>query len=1030
MRKYVKLFAIILSIIIILAVALPFLFKDRIVTGIKSAINSKINGQVEFKNASVSLFTNFPKLTLSIEDLSCKSFVNQDTTDLFKAKDIELGFNLWALITDREHIKITKLNLYNPVMHVIAYDSLLANYSILKETPKDSAQSSGKVSLDIEEYNIKDGEINYTSNYNSKDLKLKQINHNGSIQVSNQTISLKSKTDIQEISYEANHLTLMKSIHMISNMDLLVASEKDKVTIQNFDLNLNNLKLRLNGVITSIGDSLLLDLNLNAPDNEFKDLFSLLPNAYTSDFKNVKSNGKFLLDAKINGLYNGKLKIYPLWTMNCKVDNGMLQYPGKSIQLENFKLNFFSENKDPEMKTAFVDLKEFSFLLNKQPFAGNIQLTNLADNYHAFGNLNGILYLSDVNDFYPLEKNTRISGILNPVISFKLNKSAISNKQYDQIDLSGKLTVSNLLYQTKGQPDIAIPSALLNFNPNQLEIKTIALKFGHSDMEINGMINEPLNFFEDNQSVKGQLNARSNLLDLKEWTVKDSQALKTKKTAHVAKVPVYISKLNLDINCNLNQIIYEDYDIKSSTATGVVQGNSIVIRNFNSTINGNQLAGSGNLSGVYSFMMDDQILEGNLHLNARQFDADRFMTKSPVSSASKQVSNVSGPFMVPEKFNLKVDFKAGEVYYKPMTLKNATGNLVIVNKEIQFQNLNANIGGGKIGLQGIYNTSIPNKPHFNLKFDILKLQFAEALNSFESFKKLAPVMQYIQGFFNTNLIVEGILGKDNFPILDNMNVDGLFETLEGAIHGFKPLDLLSDKLKISELKNLNIKNTKNWVSVKNGIVAIKDLNKKIDDIDISVNGSHKISGNMDYQFVIKIPKNKVSKFASSLKLDHTVDQLNSILSKSGLGTSVLTNLNLLVNMTGTSSNPSFSFKLLNDKGDITSPEDQIKESVKSKIEDTLRSKFESEKAKVTTAVKKAEDSLRNEAEKKAGELKTQILDKAAGEATKKLDSTIVNKAKESLDTLSQKVLNKDVKKEADQIKDKLKDWNPFKKDKK
>lgn len=64
-----------------------------------------------------------------------------------------------------------------------------------------------------------------------------------------------------------------------------------------------------------------------------------------------------------------------------------------------------------------------------------------------------------------------------------------------------------------------------------------------------------------------------------------------------------------------------------------------------------------------------------------------------------------------------------------------------------------------------------------------------------------------------------------FPVIDSINIDGIIETLEGSIKGFKPLEAIADKLKLNAIRNLNIKNTKNWITVQNGLVSIKDFNK-------------------------------------------------------------------------------------------------------------------------------------------------------------------------------------------------------------
>lgn len=81
-----------------------------------------------------------------------------------------------------------------------------------------------------------------------------------------------------------------------------------------------------------------------------------------------------------------------------------------------------------------------------------------------------------------------------------------------------------------------------------------------------------------------------------------------------------------------------------------------------------------------------------------------------------------------------------------MTLNQVKGNLKVVNQEIQFHNLNSNALGGKMFLNGILDASNPAQPKFNFKYDLSKVQFSNTLNSFVSVKKLAPVLEYIQGF--------------------------------------------------------------------------------------------------------------------------------------------------------------------------------------------------------------------------------------------------------------------------------------------
>ncbi len=1024
MRKFFKVFAIILTALLLLCFILPFVFKGRIIAELNKAINKDINGKIEFKDASVSIFKNFPKLTLSVEGISCNSYVNLDTSLLFQATEVQLGFNLWMLIRNSENLTITKLVLISPMINIVEYDSLKANYQIYESTSSNNSMSSKQFSLDIQTYQIVDGSIHYESWLSENILALNKIEHTGSLFYSDDLIKISTRTDIGELNFQQNKIVLLKSAKLISKLDLDYSKKDNSFNIGIGEFNLNNLKLECKGSVGIIGDSIQMDLSINAPNNQFKDLFSILPNAYTKDFDKVKSSGNFELEATLKGVYSDKQSIFPSWDLKCKVDDGSMQYPGKSIQLENFKLDLTSQNSGPTLKNSVIDFKTFSFDLNNQPFAGNVKLSNLQEDITALGKLKGILNLSDLNNFYPLGNNTSISGLIQPDLSFQFSESAIKNKQYEQIDCSGKLLISELKYHTSNQPDIAIPIAQLKINPKQLDIEKFDLRFGVSDLLIQGTLKEPMNFISKDLKVYGNLIAKSKLINAVEWNAVDPVKSVKLKSANV--VPEFISKLSLDVICDIDRLVYSDYDIQSIKATAVIQGENVKLNNSSLMINKNQISGSGNLNKVYSFMMADEILDGSLLINTKSFDADKFLSKDGANNSNTGSATNNQAFVVPEKFNITVNFKADELLYNPTKMNAVSGKLIIAKSEIQIEEMSANILGGKIGLKGLYSTVNADKPYFNFKFDMLKLPFSGAISSFVTLKRLAPIMEYIQGFFNTNLIVEGFCEKDMMPILESIKADGLFETLEGSLQGFKPLNQLADKLKINSLKNLNIKNTKNWITVKDGMVGLKDFNKKIEDIDLNINGNHKIAGGMDYQIIIKIPKNRVSQFTSAIKLDHALDQLNSVLSKAGLGGPVLNNLNILVNMTGTFSNPSFSFKLLNSKGEVASETETIGESIKSKIVDSLKSRFESEKEKATAEIKKIQDSLKVDANKKVDDLKNQAIEKA----TKALDSTLANTSKEHLDSISQKILNKDAKKETDQIKDKLKEWNPFKKDKK
>src|SRR5207249_7598556 len=57
-------------VLIVLAFAVPILFKNQITTLIKKQINKSLRAKVDFKEVSLSLFRHFPRVSISLSDLS------------------------------------------------------------------------------------------------------------------------------------------------------------------------------------------------------------------------------------------------------------------------------------------------------------------------------------------------------------------------------------------------------------------------------------------------------------------------------------------------------------------------------------------------------------------------------------------------------------------------------------------------------------------------------------------------------------------------------------------------------------------------------------------------------------------------------------------------------------------------------------------------------------------------------------------------------------------------------------------------
>ena len=87
MKKVVKIFGIVLLLLFAFAMLFPILYKKEIIQQVKSISSEQINGKLEFTDLDISLIRHFPKLNIKLINLYIDSYVNNDTSRLFEAKD-------------------------------------------------------------------------------------------------------------------------------------------------------------------------------------------------------------------------------------------------------------------------------------------------------------------------------------------------------------------------------------------------------------------------------------------------------------------------------------------------------------------------------------------------------------------------------------------------------------------------------------------------------------------------------------------------------------------------------------------------------------------------------------------------------------------------------------------------------------------------------------------------------------------------------------------------------------------------------
>jgi uncharacterized protein involved in outer membrane biogenesis len=133
MKKFLKIFMIVVIILFAAIIAIPLVFKSQIMKKVKAEVNKSINAKVEWNDVSISLLSGFPDLKVSLKDLSVVGINNFGGDTLVAFDEFTLKLDLISVFSNS--IKIKSIFLDRPVLNAITLKDGSVNYDITIQWP-------------------------------------------------------------------------------------------------------------------------------------------------------------------------------------------------------------------------------------------------------------------------------------------------------------------------------------------------------------------------------------------------------------------------------------------------------------------------------------------------------------------------------------------------------------------------------------------------------------------------------------------------------------------------------------------------------------------------------------------------------------------------------------------------------------------------------------------------------------------------------------------------------------------------------
>lgn len=688
MKKFVKITAVVVAVVLVIALVAPMVLRGKIAEIVKREANAMLNARLDFEKLDISLLRHFPRASLELKGLTLVGEEPFAGDTIVAAQRISVVVNVMSLFGD-DGFEVTKIILSEPALHARKLADGRVNWDVMKasedapaeeEAPADAEPSSFRLS--VRDFRISDASIRYEDDSTG-------------MRFSTAPLSLRLRGDMSAAETDLDLRLTAKGMRLVSGgismlsdaeaeLDAVIAADlvNNRFTFSHNKLRLNAIEVGLDGWVELKDDAVAMDITAGCDKVQFKDVLSLVPAFYTRDFRSLAASGELSMALWARGQMRGAA--LPAFELKTEVRNGSFQYSSLPKAVDGINIAARIANPGGVADKTEIDLSKFTLRMAGNTLSASAYATNLVSDPTFRAVVDGRVDLGAVREVYPLEKGMDLSGLITADVKVSGRMSDIEKSRYEQIGASGTFVVEKLGLTMPGLPAVHIRRAAATITPASMTLGEFGVTIGQSDLAANGQLSGYIGYLLRGDMLSGRLYVKSDLLDLNEImnVMPDSAPEETAsdapaEPATVLEVP---RNLNLSLNTELQKVLFQKMTVSGISGEMRVAGGSLSLDRLRMQLFG----GSATASGSYSTAADPQrpALKLALGLSGASFSRT-FDELEMVQKLVPVFSKTGGDYSLSLDMTAALDSKMEP----DLQSLNATGEIKSAN--IHIQNLEA-----------------------------------------------------------------------------------------------------------------------------------------------------------------------------------------------------------------------------------------------------------------------------------------------------------------------------------------------------
>ncbi|KJF43315.1 AsmA family protein [Draconibacterium sediminis] len=515
-----RILVIILIVIVVLfgaILAIPVFFKQNILNTAKTTLNKQLNAEVEFADLKLSLFKNFPKVTVDLQDVLIKGKAEFAQDTLLNIPRFAATMNLSSLFSSDRSIE--EIILEKPSLNLVVAESGNLNWDVAPASASAEKESATRADaeefqLALENIEVKDARLIYNDKLAKMRADLEDINLDISGEMFGNTTQLNIGGVVSNLTYSMEGINYVSNTSLDLKTLLDVDFESMLFTIAESELLINRLPLELSGDVSVPNDTTFLNLQLKTKASDFENFLALVPKDYEEYLKDITTTGSATISGGVSGYYIDE--DYPKIDLQVKVDNGNFKYAEMPEEIKNIRAEMLIGKPQGELDLLKININKAHAEIRNNPVDLTLKISNPVSDPLFDGAFVGKINLDHLKDALPMD-SVNISGIIDANLFANGRYSDVEAEAYDKIKSDGVVLLSNFVYDS---PDltqqVVIPSGQMDFSPQNINLGNFILKVGESDFRLSGKVSNYLNYVMKDGVLKGNLQLNSNYVNLNE----------------------------------------------------------------------------------------------------------------------------------------------------------------------------------------------------------------------------------------------------------------------------------------------------------------------------------------------------------------------------------------------------------------------------------------------------------------------------------------------------------------------------------